>query len=354
MSSDIVSAILWNVLLFGLFVIYFYALRSTVSSQKGTGSRYLSIFLYFSVFGLFLLIFLGGLLSHVLGMVIKSIPVDVLKDLFQMSSISNEFYADFHIIGFAIWLPALLAMLIFVPFFRKQLARVVPIDPHNRVHSVTFAWSMLIILQLTIMTAIGLDTLNQLETSTYSTGLTLANIWSQDLMLFLLAMIGVGWLTTRNIGETLARLGIAKTSWQQFLLALGVAVLFVLLGHLVEMLTAYFNWGTDKDVEEYTEKLIGPLFTSFFGILTLGLAAAIGEESIFRGALQPRFGIVLTSVLFALMHGNYGLSLSTVIVLLLGLSMGWLRYRYNTTFTMIVHAAYNILLGLMVYYQFPS
>jgi len=83
--------------------------------------------------------------------------------------------------------------------------------------------------------------------------------------------------------------------------------------------------------------------------LTLGLAAALGEETIFRGALQPRFGLILTSLLFAIVHSNYGLSISTLVVFLLGIVLGLVRIRHNTSTSMIVHAIYNITLGLLAY-----
>jgi len=85
------------------------------------------------------------------------------------------------------------------------------------------------------------------------------------------------------------------------------------------------------------------------GVLTLGLAAALGEESVFRGALQPRFGLILTAILFALMHSNYGITLSTVLVFGVGIVLGLLRLRYNTTTSMLAHAIYNITLGLVTY-----
>ena len=82
---------------------------------------------------------------------------------------------------------------------------------------------------------------------------------------------------------------------------------------------------------------------------TLGLAAALGEELVFRGAMQPRFGLLLTAILFALLHSNYGITLSTAVVLILGLVLGWQRIRYNTSSAMITHATYNITLGLMAF-----
>ncbi|MBK8046275.1 MAG: CPBP family intramembrane metalloprotease [Anaerolineales bacterium] len=99
--------------------------------------------------------------------------------------------------------------------------------------------------------------------------------------------------------------------------------------------------GEDQEVSELTETLLGTLLSSPLGILSIGLAAAIGEEPLFRGAAQPRFGLLVTSVLFALVHNNYGLSFATVIVFGLGLVLGLIRIRYNTTTSMITHAVYN-------------
>jgi len=75
-------------------------------------------------------------------------------------------------------------------------------------------------------------------------------------------------------------------------------------------------------VEALTEQLLGPLFSSLWGVATLGLAAALGEETLFRGALQPRFGLWATALIFALVHSNYGISLSTVVVFILGIVLG--------------------------------
>ena len=94
---------------------------------------------------------------------------------------------------------------------------------------------------------------------------------------------------------------------------------------------------------------MGPLFTTPFGIITLGASAALGEETLFRGAVQPRFGFILTALLFALVHSNYGISMSTLIVFLLGLVLGVVRMRVNTTTAMIIHMVYNMSLGLLAY-----
>jgi uncharacterized protein len=62
---------------------------------------------------------------------------------------------------------------------------------------------------------------------------------------------------------------------------------------------------------------------------------------LFRGALQPRYGIIPTSILFALLHSQYGFSFITLGTFLLGCVFGILAKRYGTTHAIIAHALYN-------------
>ena len=56
--------------------------------------------------------------------------------------------------------------------------------------------------------------------------------------------------------------------------------------------------------------------------LVLAAAAGLSEELLFRGALQPIFGIVPTSLIFAVSHVQYGLSPATLTVFLLSVILG--------------------------------
>ena len=80
--------------------------------------------------------------------------------------------------------------------------------------------------------------------------------------------------------------------------------------------------------------------------LILALASGIGEEMLFRGALQPVFGLPITSLLFAIVHIQYGLTPITIVVFFLGLILGLVRRYSNTTVAIYVHFSYNFLLGL--------
>jgi membrane protease YdiL (CAAX protease family) len=175
------------------------------------------------------------------------------------------------------------------------------------------------------------------------------SIWAQDIAMAVMGLIGVGWLARRYFPVAMQRLGIVAPTGVEALIGLVVGLVMVPVVLLLENLFGRVGLGSNPDVERLTEQMIGPLTQSGFGILTLGLAAALGEETVFRGAMQPRFGLLLTSILFALLHSTYGLTLSTLLVFIVGLVLGLLRLRYNTTTAMITHAVYNISLGVIAY-----
>ena len=75
-------------------------------------------------------------------------------------------------------------------------------------------------------------------------------------------------------------------------------------------------------------------------ISILGVAAGVGEELLFRGALQPRLGNISAAFLFAALHTQYAVSLATLEILVLGLVLGLLRGRAGTTGAILAHAGY--------------
>ncbi|MGI8865672.1 MAG: CPBP family glutamic-type intramembrane protease, partial [Rubrobacteraceae bacterium] len=70
----------------------------------------------------------------------------------------------------------------------------------------------------------------------------------------------------------------------------------------------------------------------------------------FRGAVQPKLGIVLTSILFASMHIQYGPSILLLFIFFLSVALGFLRRYVNTTATFLAHAGYNASSVLLAYF----
>lgn len=291
------------------------------------------------------LILLGGLLQ-VGGLLATTMP--------DAGAAMAEF--DFPVealprVGLALWLPSALGLLMLLRAPRRLVARFTAIDPANPVHAVALAMSFLVLVNLFATLGLGLDNLaGMLEATGGAEANPAPGLWAQNIAFLLISFVGVGWLTTRTLRGAVNRLGLAVPTVGQAVAGALAGLLLAPAVIALEYAASLVGLGADPDVERLTEQLIGPLTLSIPGVLTLGLAAALGEESIFRGALQPKFGLVLTTLLFALLHSQYGFSFSTVAVFGVGLVLGLLRLRANTTTAMITHAVYNMSLGLIAYF----
>ncbi len=257
-------------------------------------------------------------------------------------------------IGAGLASSAFLGLLLLLPRVRRGIARLLPLDPERTVHGLALAFTGLVIVNMAVVLSIGLGTLtdlalarsDEMATALQRPGLILG-LWMQQLVTALWALIGVGWWLRRSLGAAFMRLGIVWPSPLEMLAGVGGGLTALVVTGVLGGLASGLGIGLDPDVQSLNDVLIGPLFTSLPGILTIGLAAALGEETLFRGALQPRFGLWITTLLFAVTHSNYGLSLSTLFVFGAGLIFALLRARFNTTTAMIGHATYNTSLGLL-------
>ncbi|WP_170839698.1 CPBP family intramembrane glutamic endopeptidase [Lihuaxuella thermophila] len=356
--NEVVSNILGNLATFAPIIFLFYLAnlseRGRTAENPGRGKE-LGIVCYTLVVIGYAGSFLLGLLIHLAGLFMngpagasirQSMQQELQMPLPGVSGILNQLDE----VGLGIWLPSLIAMLVLIFPIRKGIAKIIPIDPVKRTHALSLSMSMLVFIQFFVTLGVGLATLSELPGQPTGNGV-LASLWSQDILLFILGLIGVGWLSRRTLPESLSRLGLVKPSGRQLLAGLGIGIGLMSGALALEFAAGLLGLTADPHVEELTQKMLGPLFTSIPGILTLGLAAAIGEETIFRGALQPRFGLIFTTLLFALVHANYGFSIATVIVFLVGLCLAFVRNYINTTVSMVVHATYNIGLGVLTLFM---
>lgn len=112
-----------------------------------------------------------------------------------------------------------------------------------------------------------------------------------------------------------------------------------LLGSCVLLVLSYFfeDWFPSfRELKAQVMHFLGPI--SIQGAIYLAVITAFGEELLFRGAIQPFAGLVLTSVLFGLLHmGQNGLvSAWSVWALIAGLLLGWMYNETHSLWTPIV------------------
>jgi membrane protease YdiL (CAAX protease family) len=129
-------------------------------------------------------------------------------------------------------------------------------------------------------------------------------------------------------------------------LAAAVAVAVDAVGLAVSLLAQQLPSDCLAQQAQVSQSLSGgPTGRAWYGNTGIALAAGIDEELLFRGVIQPRFGLVLTSLLFASFHLQYtchGLpSVGDIEIVLLGVVFGLLRQRGGLAAAVLCHAAYD-------------
>lgn len=279
-----------------------------------------------------------NLLMIMLGLAGLAMPMAVVPGMSPSATNAMSVFLQ------AMGVTGLLAFLPLLPAIRRLVARVLYVDPRSVVHTVALVYAVYLVgagvgQQPLASDPAVLETLGDVGVSSLA-------IWAQALGMVLLAVTGVGLLTRRTLSQTADRLGLKIPSLRQ----LGVGVLAI-VGLVLFQIVFMLAWNAVdpeglKRISDASNLLLGGM-TGLGGALTIGLAAALGEEMLFRGAAQPPFRLLVTSVLFTILHSQYGFSPASVLILVIAIVLGLLRYRTNLTVCILVHFGYNFVSVMM-------
>lgn len=97
--------------------------------------------------------------------------------------------------------------------------------------------------------------------------------------------------------------------------------------------------------------VLGRFELSLSEIVFISLCAGIGEELLFRGAIQPFLGIFFTSLVFVAIHGylnlkDWRLSVYGALMTLLISVMGWMAAELGLVSAIVAHTIIDIILLL--------
>lgn len=221
---------------------------------------------------------------------------------------------------------------------RRLLARVTPMDPDS---PVDMAGLCVILFALAWLVGPAASSTPMQDVDSVGT----FELVLQVVLYLVLAYAAVGVWFARSPRAATARLGIAWPTWRTLGAALGGLAVGMAVTLLINGIGMVLQPGVAAELDAVTEELTAEVQNPA-GALLLGVSAGVGEEAIFRGALQPRFGIVATSVVFSLLHTQYGLNFAVVGIFGLSVVLGVLRQRFGTTAAMITHALFNFLVVL--------
>jgi membrane protease YdiL (CAAX protease family) len=156
--------------------------------------------------------------------------------------------------------------------------------------------------------------------------------------------VAAGWPVVRTFRATADRRGLVRPTWRQVVAAVVLAPLLViasgLITYAINWVWTSLGWPT-TDLTTFNKLMSGVMTPA--GALVVGVVAGVGEEMAVRGLLQPRFGLIASNLVFTSLHAfQYGLD-ALLGVFIVGLILGIIRARSNTTTSIIVHGLYDFI-----------
>jgi membrane protease YdiL (CAAX protease family) len=224
---------------------------------------------------------------------------------------------------------------------RRDIAAFEPIDPDNPVHAL--ALSLATVFFGTQVTFILFT--DVLAADRAQPPLSIADLFLNEMPFLILALAGVGIFMRRRVAEAVKRVGFIPPTWWQIALAFAAAGAFFAVAEGADSLNHALSPDVARNVDATTQHLFGGL-SGPIGIAAVALIPGICEETLFRGALQPRIGLVATAVLFTSIHTQYGLSVDTLAIFVIAIGLGLIRKYANTTASCTCHVSYNLLAGI--------
>lgn len=223
--------------------------------------------------------------------------------------------------------------------FRKLMSKFTNIDPDSAID-----WSglaiVLALLGFLIPTAF-VDSAPAVASENSATMLTTGLL--QNLLAYvLIAYVAVGYRNYRNGDESTRRLGIQVPTSTQVIFGLAGVVAAFVAAYIGALLTDWLQPDKVASIEESMQAMMAGVTNPFVAIV-LAVSTGFGEEIFFRGAIQPRMGMVLTAILFTFLHAQYGFTWILLGLFLVGLTFGWLAKNHGTMAAVVAHVAYNLL-----------
>ncbi len=292
------------------------------------------VYAFFGLVNLFLLV--DGILLLMRG---GSFQITVNEATLSSQDISPQFLGQVFLFTGGV------ALILMIPLVQRLLALFMHIRPGDSVHTLALVYAC----YLVGLTVIQTPLLETLFSTQEPMALPASELLGQASAFVLLALVGAGLGTQRSITETARRLKLAWPGGRELRVAVLATIALVIMQAALGALWAAFSPERVKEIDELTRSLLGEFFNPW-GAVVLGISTGISEELVFRGALQPRFGLLATTALFSLVHSQYLFSFALVIVFLLGLVLGLVRDRVNTTAAILTHALYNTVLVLLATY----
>ncbi|WP_149453440.1 CPBP family intramembrane glutamic endopeptidase [Pasteuria penetrans] len=252
-------------------------------------------------------------------------------------SLEHFFYLpvpeQFSLCGLLI-LYSLLGVFFVWPAFRSYILSQLQLDPQRYLHRILVWWMFSCFIDLIFVKFsrpnIAYEYLDWIEDG--------QGVWLIHCQEILLVVLAIGGGVTRNWKEMLVRLGLNR---KPTVIDLGWAWVSKTGCDFLQSTIHKFLF-----LYSFLPESSDPPLPSLDwpALMAVTLAPAIGEELFFRGALQPRVGIWITSILFTLVHAQYDWY-GLLIIFLGSLLLGWIAHRYSIWLSIGFHMYNNFMVS---------
>ena len=174
-------------------------------------------------------------------------------------------------------------------------------------------------------------------------GINAANADSSIGLSFFFPLVVFAYLMAKgkNLKQIIIDLGLSRRAMNRKALAYGITIFLAIL--LLELGLGAFQAATHISLPTNVRQLLSGLPAYFFAFAVI--VAPIDEEILFRGFLVPRIGIILSALIFGILHFLSYASISEFIAaFVFGLIAGYAFKRTRSLYsTIIPHMLVNLL-----------
>lgn len=230
--------------------------------------------------------------------------------------------------------------------FRKLIASFTPMDPKSPIDLCGLAL-ILWVMSFFVITAVQSG---PAEVDSGGDALTGNLFWLvlNAVTFVAIAYVAVGYRIHRTGAEATERLGLTVPSLKTVAISVGMVIPCFMVSILGSALTVAFQPDVIDNLEDTMDQMTSGLANPV-GALLIGLSAGIGEEVLFRGAVQARFGIIIAALFWTTLHIQYDFSFVLVGLFGVGILLGLQRKYFGTTSAVITHALYNmVVVGIQI------
>lgn len=239
--------------------------------------------------------------------------------------------------GYVFIVMGAISALILLKPVRVLIATLIDINPKSCLHTIGLVFASILVVSLISISFF----MPMAETPQMNNVIMTGAMVMQNIFFVMLAFLAVGVLIRRNMGESLKRLGLVTPSLTQILIGFGAVFILFAVGIPIELLMNYLTPESSESIEKVMYGLLGNI--TIISALIIAISVGVGEEILFRGAIQPRFGIPFTAFLFAIVHVQYPNILAILLIFIIGIILGVLRKKTNTVVPIIAHITYDFI-----------